>query len=105
MQAGKLRRLVTIESVTETPNEYGEPEQVWAEFAQAWAQQEDLTGREAFLAQQVLSEVTTRFTIRYVAGVTAKMRVVSDDTIYNIQSVADPDGKRRSLVLMALRYE
>jgi SPP1 family predicted phage head-tail adaptor len=103
MQAGKLRHRITVEAPNEAQNEYGEPVESWAPFAEVWASREDLTGREAFLAQQVKAEVTTRFVFRYVAGITANMRVRSDGTLYNLHSVADPDGRRRTLVLLAVR--
>ena len=100
-----MRRLVTIEQVTETPNEYGEPTQSWAEFAQVWAEQVDLTGRELLQAQQVRATITTRFTMRYLAGVTAKMRILSDGVTYILMSPMDPDGRKRTLVILAERYE
>lgn len=103
MRAGELRHRITIEAPTPVQDEYGEPVQGWAPFAEVWASREDLTGREAFLAQQVKAEVTTRFTMRHAEGVTANMRIRSDDVLYNIHSVQDPEGRRRTLVLMAGR--
>jgi len=103
MQAGKLRHRITIEAPTGTQNKYGEPVEGWAPFAEVYASREDLTGREQFLAQQVKADVTTRFVVRYLDGVSAKMRILSDGVSYNIESVADPDGKRRTLVIVAAR--
>jgi SPP1 family predicted phage head-tail adaptor len=103
MRAGLLRHRVTIEAPTETQNEFGEPVAGWKPFIEAWASREDLAGRETFQAQQVSAEVTTRFWLRYVDGITAKMRLISDGVVYNVHSVADPDGRRRALVLLAER--
>lgn len=103
MEAGKLRHLITIEEPTESQNEYGEPVESWATFAQLWASRGDLAGREYFAAQQTQAEVTTRFRLRYVDGITAKMRVSSDGVLYQINSVQDPDGRRRELIIMAER--
>ena len=103
MQAGKLRHLVTIEAVTETPNGYGELTETWATFAQVWASREDLTGRELFAAQQFSATVTTRFTMRYLAGVTSKMRIQSDGITYDIDYPSDPDGRGRTLIILATR--
>jgi hypothetical protein len=36
-------------------------------------------------------------------GLTAKMRIVSDEVAYDIASIADPVGRRRTLVIMASR--
>ncbi|AMP15492.1 phage head-tail joining family protein [Collimonas pratensis] len=65
-----------------------------------YAKKEDLSGRELFAAQAAQSEVTTRFRIRYRTGVTAKMRLLCDGVIYNIEAVLDRDGRKRELQLM-----
>lgn len=103
MEAGKLRHLITIEAPTEAQDKYGEPVQGWTQVAEVWASREDLSGREWFAAQQVQADVTTRFRIRYRDGIRATMRVTSDGVTYNILSAADPDGKSRTLVLLAAR--
>jgi SPP1 family predicted phage head-tail adaptor len=103
MRAGELRHRITIEHATEVQDEYGEPLKVWAPFVEAWASREDLTGREAFQAQQVRAELTTRFGMRYVDGITAKMRVNAGGVLYDIASVADPEGRGRTLIIMAER--
>jgi hypothetical protein len=41
--------------------------------------------------------------MRYLDGLGARMRVVSEDAVYDVQSVADPDGRGRELVLLATR--
>lgn len=103
MQAGKLRHQVTIEAPTTTPNAFGERVETWAPFATVWASREDLAGREAFVAAQWRADVTTRFTLRFLDGVTAKMRVNDGGTLYNIASVSDPEGRGRTLVIIAAR--
>lgn len=103
MQAGKLRHRITIEAPGELQNEYGEPVEGWIPFVECYASREDLTGREAFLAQQVRAEVTTRFRMRFVAGITAMTRINDAGTIYNIESVTDPEGRGRTLILLASR--
>jgi SPP1 family predicted phage head-tail adaptor len=103
MEPGKLRHRISIEAPTLTQNGYGEPVETWAEYAAVWAAREDLAGREAFLAQQVRAEITTRFRLRFLPGVTAHMRVRSDGVLYSIASSADPDGSRRELHLMTSR--
>ena len=103
MRAGKLRHRITIEAPTAVQDQYGEPVEGWTPFVSVMASREDLAGREWFAAQQTQSEVTTRFVLRYVAGVTTTMRVALDGVVYNIVSAADPDGKRRTLILTTAR--
>jgi SPP1 family predicted phage head-tail adaptor len=103
MEAGKLRHRITIEESTTVANNYGEPVETWATFAEVNASREDLSGRELYSAQQVHADVTTSFGLRYLTGVTASMRIVSDGLTYNIRSVSDPDGRKRELAIIAAR--
>jgi SPP1 family predicted phage head-tail adaptor len=103
MQSGKLRHLVTLEQRTTAPNEFGEPVESWSTYRTVRASREDIAGREWFAAQQTQSEVTTRFELRYMDGVTTAMRVMAAGVPYNIVSVADPEGRRRKLVLLTTR--
>lgn len=107
MKPGKLRHLITIEHPTTTQNEYGEPISTWDTFATAYASREDLTGREAYYANagRQVATMLTRFTMRYLDGVDATMRIVSDSVLYDIQSIADPDGKREQLTILAERID
>jgi SPP1 family predicted phage head-tail adaptor len=103
MRAGRLEHQITIETPTEQQNELGEVITEWITYVTAWAQREDLTGRELFQALQHTSEVTTRFRIRYVPGISAKMRIISGGREFDIKSVADETGKRRELTMLAKR--
>lgn len=84
MRAGKLRHLVTIQSRTEGTNSFNEPRPVWKDFATVYASIEPLSGREFFAAQQAQSDITHRVRMRYVAGVTAKHRIVFGDRVFDI---------------------
>ena len=48
------------------------------------------------------TEVTTRFRIRYLAGVKAAMRISFASRTFDIQSVINPDERNRELHLMAV---
>lgn len=103
MRAGKLRHRIQIETLTTGRDIYGEPVETWTLFALVWASREDLAGREFFAAQQVNAEVTTRFGIRFIEGLTPQMRVRDGGTLYDLESVQDPDGRARELILLATR--
>jgi SPP1 family predicted phage head-tail adaptor len=89
MRAGKLRYTVTIEQRSDTPNANGDTVTAWATFAaNVPASINDLSGRELIAAAATQSEISTRITIRYLAGVNAAMRVRgSDGRLYNIAAV------------------
>ena len=56
--------------------------------------------REFIAAQAAQAGITARMTIRYVAGITPKMRVVHGADIYNIEAVLPDPTLRRHLTLM-----
>lgn len=100
--AGNLRHRVSIQrkQITQNP-QTGAMTETWVD---AWsnvpAAIEPLSAREFIAASAVQSEVTTRITIRYRAGVTASMRILHNDRIYNIQGVLpDPESGRSWLTL------
>lgn len=102
MRSGKLRHEITIQAVTTTQDGYGGQTESWSTFATVRASVEPLQGREYFAAQQVQAEVTTRFRIRYLSGVTPKMRVLYDGRTFNVASVINPNERSHELHIMAV---
>lgn len=100
MRAGRLRHQISIEQVTETPDGSGGLVKTWSVFAPLRASYEPLMGKELFSAQQEQANVSTRFRVRHVAGITPKMRVVFDSRRFNIEGVIDVGGRGRELHLM-----
>jgi SPP1 family predicted phage head-tail adaptor len=78
----------------------GEPDDAWSDVATLWAAVEPLAGRELFAAQQHHSEVTGRIRIRYRAGVTAAMRFVFEERVYNIVAQIDSAERHRELAFL-----
>lgn len=102
MRAGTLRHRVAIEQLvanSPTQNAGGEMDETWTNVATVWGAVEPLRGRELFAAQQVASEVTGTIRIRYLAGVTPKMRCVFGTRNYDILSAVNPDERNRELIL------
>jgi SPP1 family predicted phage head-tail adaptor len=100
IRAGALRHTLTIEEATETRDAHGQAVQTWATFASVPGAFEPLTGREVFAAAQVQAEVTARARIRYLEGVTPKMRISFESKIYAITAVIDRELKHRELELL-----
>ena len=85
LAAGTLGHRITLQEPTETRGAaYGDVQKAWADVATVWAAFEPLSGRELLLAQQVNSEITVRFRIRYRADVTAKWRVLLGARVFQI---------------------
>lgn len=93
--AGSLRHRVTIESPTETQDEYGAVSLTWSTVAVVYAEIVPLTGREKIHAEQQSSDLSHRVTVRYLSGVTPRMRVLFGARVLEVSSVRDIDERRR----------
>ena len=99
MQAGQLRRRVTIQQRSATQDEYGQPLNSWTDVTTVCAAIEPMSGRELLAAQAVNSEVSHNVTIRYIPGITAAMRLNYGGRLFNIHSVLDENERHRMLTL------
>jgi len=108
IQAGKLRHLITIQ-VKSTGRDAcgGDLPAAWQTFKEnVRASVEPLQGREFMSASGERAEVTTRFRIRYLAGVTASMRVLFEGRVFELKAPPiDPDMKHETLLLMTAETE
>lgn len=101
MRSGRLRHVVTIENYTTVDDEYGQPTQTWATFADSIrAGIEPQKGEERFMSQQRQSSTTHRVIIRYLAGVEPEMRIVFGSRIFAIKEILNPQERNRELHLM-----
>ena len=105
MRSGQLRHRVTIRKPVETQNSYGEPIVRWQDVATGvWASIEPLSGREFMAAKQLVSEIEVRIRIRYLAGLSAKMKIVdANSNSYLIESIINIEERNRELQLMCSR--
>lgn len=109
MRLGALRHLVRLEQpAAGEPDALGTPTpEHWESVADVRAAIEPLSGREIVSAKQVDPRTTHKVTIRWRAGVSARMRIVvparsgSPERSLQIVSVINEDERDRTLVLMA----
>ncbi len=103
--AAILDRVVTLERVTITRDEFGEGIETWGTLAQRKAQRLDVSDVEAVRAAEVGSQLTTRFVIRYsseVANLNTRDRLTLEGEIYNIVGVKEKE-RRRWIEISAVR--
>jgi len=101
MRAGIIRHKVVIQQNVPTEKDsYGAEVEDWTEYATVWAAIEPVRGREFWDSQQVNAEVTGKITMRYLSGVTPKMRVKHGDRYFEILAVINPEEKNEELQLM-----
>jgi len=87
MRAGAMRSFIEIQSASETPNTFGERVQTWGGVAQVWCEFRNVTGRERFAADQIQGQVVAIARMRYLAGITPKMRVLFHGKTYLIRAL------------------
>ncbi len=105
--SSRLNQRVTIETQPrpQDVNDESEPLEQWQAVAKVWAEVLTLSGRQFELAQQQVAGATHAVTIRWRAGVTAKMRVNWRGELLHIGGKpVDPDGLRIELRLLCYSY-
>lgn len=100
MRTGKLRHRLTIQEPTETKNAYGELITSWSTYETVWGSVEPLRGRELWAAREKEARIDVRIRIRYLADITAKMRIIFGSHIYQIESIIDVELLHNEMQLM-----
>lgn len=110
IRAGELRHRITIVDPNVKQDTFGDTQasdaSIFAENVPAKI--ETLTGRELWSAQQKVSQVTHRITIRWMRGVLAKMNVKwfdERDRFFQIQAVENPDGRHKRIELLCVERD
>ena len=100
MKVGRMRYRIIIQKPSDETDGFADPKDEWSDLAIIWADIVPVSGREYFAAEQNMSETQFKIYIRYIEGITPKMRVMNNDTFYEILAVL---GDKRSgmLTLMA----
>lgn len=108
LAAGELRHKITIAQADTTEDKFGgsDPGEAGATpLWTVWASIEALTLRELYGAQQKVSEVTHRVTIRYIRGVTSGMLIWFRGRQFQIQAIDNPRELNKLLVLLCLERD
>ena len=100
--AGERNRLVVIERASDTPDGKGGTVREWVPLRQAWVNATPVAGKEALVAGTLRSEQPWRIEMLFTRDLTVKDRINMNGQPYTIQSLADPDGARRCLVLFCV---
>jgi SPP1 family predicted phage head-tail adaptor len=106
MQAGKLRYLVTIQKQSGQTDTTGAETDTWVTFAQVYAHIEPYigsarAGREVWTGGQLIGLDYTRIHLRYLAGLTPKMRVSWNGRIFDILAINTRDECNAEMEMIA----
>jgi len=104
LRAGQLRHSIIIQKPTDA-NTYGKVASAWATHATVFAEVMPQTGSEYWSAKQTQEKEPIIFRIRYVAGITEKMRVSFNSKIYDINSVVNVSQRNIEILLVTEEYE
>lgn len=102
MRAGSLRHRVTLQTPATAADGDGGYTDTWTALATVWASVVPATAHdlERAVAGTVQSSATHLVTIRYLAGVTTKTRVLFGTRTLQVTGVQNPDERNISLVLV-----
>jgi len=101
--ARTLRKKITIQSVTESKDSYGQPIEAWSTYAIRYADVVPTSGREYVAAQQRYAEEITLLRIRYdstTKDITPKMRVKYGTRTLNIESAINEQELNKHIQIL-----
>lgn len=90
-KSGRMDKKIIIQqwgSDSPPQDQYGEPSGSWSTYATRWAQKIDKPGRE-FFQGGLVGEASCIFVVRWVDGLTTKMRISYDSKYYDILGFTD----------------
>lgn len=105
MRAGKLRTLISIQQGTATSDGMGGKTVVWSEFAKVYAHQIIKRADANTIADQIESVQYSRWVVRYIDGISPKMRIVVGSRVMEINAVYDPSQKRERLEIVCTELQ
>ena len=99
IRAGDLDRRIELQRATTTRDPiYNEPIPSWSTIATVWAAVRQTAGREFLAGSSEVGEQRAVFVVRWLAGITARDRVVYAGRIYDLDDVREI-GRREGLEL------
>lgn len=105
LKAGRYTKVITIQAKTQRTNSYDGMRLEWSDVVTVRAAIEPLQGREYFSGPFQMGENMIRIRLRYLQGITRKMRIKYGDRLFDIYSVIDARESHREIQLMCKEGE
>jgi len=99
MRAGALRERVIVQQASDSQDAIGTVTRTWTTFATVWAEIRPIRGGEGLAGDQVVADMTHTIRIRYLAGLTPKMRILYGARVFEIQFAANLYERDREMEL------
>lgn len=102
MNAGRLRRRVTLQSPSVTRDSFGDEVITWVDVLTTWASIRPLTGREVEIGKALRGDVTHDVKLRYNANAYPgpTWRVVYGSRLLEVKHVINVDERNREVALV-----
>lgn len=98
--AALLSERVTLQEKSVTRDSFGAESVSWVNVTTVWAQAQPLSGREYVSMRAAQSDISTRFRLRYLPGITTAHRVLWRGVPHDIREVINTDADRAVLELL-----
>jgi len=102
LRAGAMDRTVIIQQVAVLLDDFGDPQETWADLVTVRAQLINSSAKEFIKAFGASSVATAIFRIRYIPGLTLANRITYDGGVYLMKEIAEI-GRRRGLELRTVQ--
>ena len=102
MQAGLLRKRLTLQQRSKSQDSYGQPLLTWSDVATVWGEIVPLSGSESVSADSLQASTSHQITIRYRSGVNTALRIKYGVRLFDIQNVLNPDERNKTLTLLCI---
>lgn len=94
MNPGDFDQRITIQTLSEAADDFGQRIQTFSTLANVWARVEEKNGNESELGNQIVARKRVDFIIRYKTGLNERMRVVYRGNTYKIQTIVNDDARK-----------
>ena len=95
-----MRHKIIVQEQASVRNEFGEPENRWADVVAVRASINPLSGRDFMAARQEQAEITHKVTIRYNLSINTAMRIKYGERVFDILHIIDTWERHREMVLL-----
>lgn len=102
LDPGELDNKITIQRVIESQDATGALKQTWVTYVELYAGIDPYGGGEKWADTNLVATNLHKLKMRYVPGVTTKMRVKFDNRTFDIQNVENVGEKGVVLILKCL---
>ena len=106
MRAGELNKLIDIQQVSHVSDNMGGTTDTWSAYASSiWAAIWPISAKEQVMSAREEMEITHRVKIRYLSGLTAKMRIKYGTRYFDITSIINTEERGKEMILLAREVE